>query len=359
MIQSIEIKNFQSHKNTKLQFSPGVNVIVGTSDSGKTAILRALKWAATNKPSGDAFCSTWGGVTEVTLKTNKATVVRKKEGSKNQYSLINGLNGASPIVFEAFGTNIPEEIDNALNLKETNLQQQLDAPFLLSETSGTVASHFNRIANLEVIDKASQKIDKAIREIKSNTTFKENAEITQRTLLSKFEYLDKFEVDLEVLEDMEKDMVRQFNEVRAVTILLNSLDEISRKINSYSYLLAYEKEVNSILSLMQTEQEIYKRIERIETFIASLEYKEEQLLEAKEILKYEKEVNSILLLLPAKDSYKKEIKELDLFLYNLERTEEKFEKQKSKLNRMQKQFTQNMPSTCPLCGTKLKNNAKN
>jgi len=36
MIESAQIKNFQSHRNTELTFDPGVNVIIGSSDSGKT-----------------------------------------------------------------------------------------------------------------------------------------------------------------------------------------------------------------------------------------------------------------------------------------------------------------------------------
>jgi len=55
VVEKITIKNFQSHEETELQFSSGVNVIVGSSDSGKSAILRALKWVVQNKPSGTAF----------------------------------------------------------------------------------------------------------------------------------------------------------------------------------------------------------------------------------------------------------------------------------------------------------------
>ena len=55
MIKSIDIENFQSHKKTRIDFDPGVNVIIGRSDSGKTSILRALNWVINNKPSGEAF----------------------------------------------------------------------------------------------------------------------------------------------------------------------------------------------------------------------------------------------------------------------------------------------------------------
>ena len=46
----IKLKNFQSIGKAELLFEPGVNLIVGQSNSGKTAILRAIS-AALNNPT--------------------------------------------------------------------------------------------------------------------------------------------------------------------------------------------------------------------------------------------------------------------------------------------------------------------
>ena len=60
MIDKIKIENIQSHKNTELNLSNGINVIVGSSNNGKSAILRALYWAIYNRPLGiDTLCSHW------------------------------------------------------------------------------------------------------------------------------------------------------------------------------------------------------------------------------------------------------------------------------------------------------------
>ena len=71
MIKKIQIQNFQSHKETTLKLDPGVNIIVGTTDSGKTSILRALRWVIWNRPSGDDFRSWWGGNTSVEVIINE------------------------------------------------------------------------------------------------------------------------------------------------------------------------------------------------------------------------------------------------------------------------------------------------
>src|SRR5690554_5109154 len=106
MITSLEIQNFQSHKETLLEFEPGVNVIIGPSDSGKTAILRALYWLVWNRPLGDAFRSSWGGDTKVVLET-KDGMVKRFKGKEDHYKLFYDPP-FDPIEFKAFGTQVPD-----------------------------------------------------------------------------------------------------------------------------------------------------------------------------------------------------------------------------------------------------------
>lgn len=354
MIKSLKISNFQSHKATNLVFDKGVNIIVGTSDSGKTAILRALKWVATNRPSGDAFRSTWGGETSVVLETDKATISRSKDNTKNAYTLVNGSNNGFPVVFEAFGTNIPIEIESALNLSKTNLQQQLDSPFLLSETSGEVAAHFNKIAHLEVIDLASQRIDKWIRENKANINFKESSKKEQETLLPKFEYLTKFEIDLEVLEGMEQKMIRYMQDIRAVQTLIDKYRQTEIEISNYSQFLGLEKQTNALSKLIEDRSKKREEYKVLRNHLTSIQAINTSLTEFQTVQKYSKAVDNIILLFPARDSYKKEIRELESFLYNLTKIEDSLSARKVKLHQKEILFKKEMPAVCPLCGTKLK-----
>lgn len=50
-IVKLQIINFQDHKNTIINFKPGMNLLVGSSDSGKSAILRALNFIFHNIPN--------------------------------------------------------------------------------------------------------------------------------------------------------------------------------------------------------------------------------------------------------------------------------------------------------------------
>ena len=56
-IKSIEINNFRTHRNTKLEFAKGINALIGLPDSGKTNIIRFINWVLKNRPLGFKFHS--------------------------------------------------------------------------------------------------------------------------------------------------------------------------------------------------------------------------------------------------------------------------------------------------------------
>ena len=41
-IKTIELINFMNHVNTKIDLADGINLVTGSSDNGKSAIMRAL-----------------------------------------------------------------------------------------------------------------------------------------------------------------------------------------------------------------------------------------------------------------------------------------------------------------------------
>jgi len=249
MIQSLSIKNFQSHKDSHLDFHPGVNIIVGSSDSGKTAMLRALRWLVWNRPQGDSIRSVWGGVTEVELITEESglevdsSIIRRKD-KQDEYI----MNDQS---FKAFRTDVPEEITKVLNLSEINLQTQLEAPFLLSDSPGEVAQHFNKVANLDKIHKSTSNINSWIKRLNADITYKESEIETREERLKDFEHLEKFEAEVEVLEEIEKNLLNMRSRRVKLISLISDLEKKEQEIESQKELLTFEKPVNDILSLYE------------------------------------------------------------------------------------------------------------
>lgn len=160
-IEKIILVNFQSHTYSELSLSKGVNVIVGPSDSGKTAIMRALRWNMFNDPSGVEFVREGETEVSVTIRfQNKVEVERKRTRSKNQYIL--RQPDEEELIFEGFGKNVPAEIEEAIGIKKVmlddkkslplNFSDQLDGPFLLQETDAYKAQAIGRMVGVDLLD---------------------------------------------------------------------------------------------------------------------------------------------------------------------------------------------------------------
>lgn len=155
MLKSIHLQQVKGHKDSKLLLSPGLNVITGDTDAGKSTFSRAFNWLVTNQRGYNP--RPWKhlkpkGPSKITVETVEGHVIsRVKHTGINAYEL-------DSEVFKALGSDVPEEVQNALRLGPVNIQAQKDAYYLLNDTPGQVAKEFNKIANLEKMDGAIQSI---------------------------------------------------------------------------------------------------------------------------------------------------------------------------------------------------------
>lgn len=150
----VAIHNFQSHKDTVLELSPTVNSLEGVSDSGKSAVLRAMLWCLTNKPDGVAFASNWAkdkkGKLNAEVSVSIDNITRSRNATVNGYAKF--VAGKGPLTYEALKGTVPPGIENAINIGSVNIQRQMDPPFLLSSTPGDAARYVNELIGLEEID---------------------------------------------------------------------------------------------------------------------------------------------------------------------------------------------------------------
>jgi exonuclease SbcC len=166
-IKSIELQNFQSHAKTIIEpAGPGfLTVITGPSDSGKTAIIRALKWLLYNQPQGAEFTRTGASMVRVAVDyVGGVTVVRERTASTNRYKILQP-GTEKPQVFEGFGSSVPLEVQEITGVRPIkiadqelllNLSEQLDPPFLgqKSTTAPARAKILGKLAGTEEIDVA-------------------------------------------------------------------------------------------------------------------------------------------------------------------------------------------------------------
>ena len=342
MIKSLELKNFQSHKVSHLEFDPGVNVIIGPSDSGKTAIIRALRWLVWNRPSGDAFRSTWGGDTKASILIENCLIGRGK-GKQEEYFL-------EDTDFKAFGKEVPEEITKALNLNDVNLQSQLDSPFLLSNSPGEVAKHFNRVAHLDQIDEGLSKVQKWIREIDQDISSSKKQVIGFTEDLLKFEHLEKFEVDVEVLEGMESELIQQINSKRTLERLCLDSYSVKGLIEKQEKITEAGPLVDTILNWHIDRCQFNSDKVELEGLIAAIKDAEEDLEDESKILGAEESVNGLVKDYEQKQIVETKVEELDNLIEDISSVRILIDAAEQARDTMQIEFDEIFPETCPLCG---------
>ena len=192
MIEQIRIKNFQAHKSASYTLSP-VTTFVGRSDKGKSAILRALRWAVTNAPRGDGFIREGETKCKVGVKVDDHTVLRTRTASKNAYS----LDGEE---LKAFGASTPDVVDEVFMISPASFQGQFDGPFWISLSGGQLADKLNEISDLQLVTKMVSSAGKKVKENKAELKAYESIVENAKTEVAFHEWAIEAKKDLENLE---------------------------------------------------------------------------------------------------------------------------------------------------------------
>ena len=243
-IEKVILENFQSHKYSVLEFDDQLNVILGPSDSGKTAILRGIRWALYNEPSGDYFIREGEQECSVTIVFNDGTKIKRyRSKSKNAYFLYDSDNNETK--FEGFGTSVPYEITEKIGIKKIlldsdlskaiNLSDQLEGAFLLSEKTSTRASSIGRLVGVNIIDDA---LREALRDSRNLSNAKKNIEDSINKLedeLLEYDYLEELNNNLNHIDDIRKQIKEKSISIDRYKALLTKLTSISQEKSKVNY----------------------------------------------------------------------------------------------------------------------------
>jgi DNA repair exonuclease SbcCD ATPase subunit len=258
-IKKIILENFQSHKYSVIEFDSRLNVIVGPSDSGKSAIIRGLKWVLYNEPQGDYFIREGEKECSVTLEFNDNTVLKRyRSKSKNMY-IITKDNGEE-IKYEGFGTGVPEEIIEEIGIKKIyldselsnsiNLGEQLEGAFLLSEKNSTRASAIGRLVGVNVIDDALREVLKDTRGLNSIKKSLEESFSKLSKEISTYDYLDELKLKVNKISDMKSKIEKQNVKLQKLTYIKNKLTEIHTDLINTSDVLNKLNKIDDLNSLI-------------------------------------------------------------------------------------------------------------
>ena len=263
MLERLLIRNFQAHRKFELSFGPGVTTILGRSDSGKSSVLRALRWVGTNRPKGDDFVSHGTKSCEVLLVVDGREVARSK-GKENLYRL-------DSAEYKAFGSEVPEDVARLLAVCELNFQRQLDAPYWLGDPAGKVSRELNEAVNLSLIDEATAKVQSIARKASADEEACLERIGSAEEELKRLPDLDALEGDVSAAETLERDL----QSLRSKKLLLlEILEEIDRVKAGSSRAVPDLTEVKGVMDVLR---EVRLRREALQGLLGAVESKKEDL----------------------------------------------------------------------------------
>lgn len=220
MISKIEIQNFQRHKKTELDLSEGLNIISGSSDQGKSSILRALQWCFLNEPRGFDFKrnGSRGAVIVKTTFTDGTWVERLRDSTTNQYTL---FDGNKETVLKALGSGVPVEVLNLTRITNQNIQSQFSNFYLLNESAGQVASQLNEKVGLNIIDTSLSKVNSIIKKDKKDIEYKDEDYKDKKERLKEYETLG-------ILDSRIQNIESRFEALSSLVAALDSINLVDR-----------------------------------------------------------------------------------------------------------------------------------
>lgn len=269
------IENFQSHTYTEVDFTEGFNVFVGPSDSGKSAILRALRWLLYNQPKGTDYIRAGKNRCRVSLTLSDGTVItRIRSASVNRYILQDPQG--SEQVFEGFGSQVPEEVSRAHGMHMLKLSadwnlpaqfgSQLEGPFLLSETGSVKAKSIGRISGAHLIDMALQETGKDLRRTAVDLKYQTAEAERLKEELKPYEHLPQLIRDLDRSEAIEREAEGKHEKLQRVlalrerrTAVHQEKETVQERLNR----LAGLEQVQDLLNRLESENLRYRQLERL------------------------------------------------------------------------------------------------
>ena len=284
-IKKIYLKNFQSHRDTMLEFNDGLNIIVGESNHGKTAIMRAIMWVVDNYPLGTDFITAGENECIVRIEYEDSTYIERgrtlKDTGYYRIGYFDDANGFTEQEFKGFTNAVPVEVANLHQMPKVNITKdiethlnvlsQLDAPFLITESPQVKAAAIGRITGTHVIDAA---VKKNSSDIRANKAIMKDVEKDIKDTENKIAAMP----DISLMEKtlMAYDTVlAQINALSLATEKINSfIDdmvdiELQQKQIHQEY-LKYSM-INQLRPIVEKAYELYKTISKIKTYLKKIE----------------------------------------------------------------------------------------
>lgn len=227
----VKIKNFQSIRQAALEFVPGLTVIVGPSNTGKSATLRAIEAALYNR-LGDTFVTSGEEYSAVKIEDNNHTLIWKRM-RKGETKTVMSLDGKTLI---KLGRTQPDEVSSVFKIKDVaqdenkerlNFWKQMDYPFLMDRTPSQLFYFLAHSAEAE-------KVQEIIEEIKRDTSSAKNE-------------MTRLMGSIDVYKETRTRCQNRIKELNPYLVHFDKAAELNQDIEIYKRLLKLDESLSSVI----------------------------------------------------------------------------------------------------------------
>lgn len=294
IIEKIVLENFQSHERSEYELKQGLNVFMGKSSSGKSAIQRALAWVYENEGTNPRrYIKNGENYAKVSLYLSNgfvvSRVVEKKKSGKNGYEVFNPNDGETtfyntkslPVIQELLGFSYLQ-IDDKKSIP-LNFQKQGVSWFFIGDsfTNSDRAKIIGAVYQTHYVDAAIKELESTTKKYTSRIKDKKKEIEKTENEIAKFNHLPLLEETIQQIEKRLTTLQEKQQKVEKAKVILKERNRIEGQIqkdealiHSFQHLSVAEQRLENLAKKADQKAQVTRLIEDLKGFMC--EYQKEQ-----------------------------------------------------------------------------------
>lgn len=287
-ITKMVLENFQSHENTVLEFSEGLNLFTGESGQGKSAVLRGFAFIFENFGRNPRrFIKKGTDFARVTIYLSNgyviSRIIEKSKSGKNGYEIYNPKDGS----VESTNTKGLSLVQDILGFNKLNIDTGKDIPinfmkqgtswFFVGDgyTSSERAKIVGSIYGTHYADAVIKDLEGDLKKYNAQIKATDKEKSTIQENIDSFSYLPQMHTQITELEQLNVEVTELMERKEKITTLLkkqesieNDIRELNDVIKDLSHIENLYTEMYQVKDLMQKRNDIQKLYRSLTTIIA-------------------------------------------------------------------------------------------
>jgi exonuclease SbcC len=205
-IKTIVLENFQSYKKQSINLLPGLNLVLGSSDSGKSAILRAISFVLYNYPRNNTIIHNGSTECKVTLEFSDGTKVSRIKGARNAYIAVD--KSGKKYSLDKIDKSVPEEIKILLNHPPEDdfngfisYADQFSKMFLVDLSPSDLPRSLSALTGIEMLEESAKQLMQNYKSIEKQAKLDEKEYSKLLDECDKYGFVDEYEMKVSSIKN--------------------------------------------------------------------------------------------------------------------------------------------------------------